>query len=199
MIWVAAFQLGNVGNLKTFNFNPSQISFIEPSFESEQRNIAGDLLLTTMDKCGLNMRMEYGDIPETELSILRSIANDKSAFKRLVVASTGFQIQDEVRALATTTTVKLRRSSRAGITIQGVWDDADTAHSGTDYFAGGGSFDANTKIVTLGSSPGAAGTVVRIDYLHTGWDVKMNDPQIAAQYAIAGMEYFKTTLSFEGV
>jgi len=196
MTWITAFQLGNSGNLKTFSFNPSQISFTEPSQETEQFNLAGDLKITSNDKCGLEIRMNYGYIPETELAILRSIANDKSAFKKLVVASTGFQIQDEIRALATTTTVKLRRSSRAGITVQGVWTNADTGHSGTNYYS---SFVEATKTVTLGSSPGAAGTLVRINYLHTGWDVKMNDPEIVSDYAIADMEYFNTVLTFRGV
>jgi len=47
--------------------------------------------------------------------------------------------------------------------VRGVWRASDTNRTGTDYFTGG-SATPNTTEITLGISPGAAGSALLIDY-----------------------------------
>ena len=53
--------------------------------------------------------------------------------------------------------------------------DMRGAQGGTNFFTGG-SYNRQTRLVTLGSSPGAAGTIVYANYTYTGCLVEMTAP-----------------------
>ncbi len=70
------------------------------------------------------------------------------------------QIDGEVQG--TTDTHEVQTSNPIG-RVRGVYRASDTNRAGTNYYTGG-SFTPNTTTITLGITPGAAGSAVIIDY-----------------------------------
>lgn len=81
-----------------------------------------------------------------------------------VVAWSLSDYQDQVDGEARTTTGTHTVTTANPIgRVRGVYRASDTNRAGTNYYTGG-SFTPNTTTITLGITPGAAGTAVIIDY-----------------------------------
>lgn len=83
-------------------------------------------------------------------------------------------------------------------------DDPLGAPGGTDYYAGGGgSYNRTTGVVTLNSSPGAAGTQVYVTYLYTGALVRFSSlpvTEAAGRFVAAtGLDAWECTFELEGL
>lgn len=168
MQWIENFRLGNPGQEKLFAENPSELVWSDEEIKEESRNLKGDkrkCVIKTIQRISIT----YPNVSEAEMNKLLSIKNDRSGFKRLLV-SDGFQIIDEVRISQSKTVVYLENSSRAGITIQGVWLFTDPEHTGTNYYSGGMFLESEKKI-TLGTPLPDTNTKVLINYSYRGWDV----------------------------
>jgi hypothetical protein len=175
MNWIENFTIGRAGSEMTFANNPAELEWGPSEIAFEDRNLAGQkkkLVKRITDK----VRLTIPIVEEDELNKLISMANDNMVFKRFLV-STGFAIIDERRYATGTAEVELMPSSRAGITIQGVWLATDTAHEGTNFYTGG-SFNETTRVVTLGTPLEVSGSAVLVSYLYQGWNVDITDLQV---------------------
>lgn len=171
MAWTT-FQLGNTGNLRSFANQPSQINFSPDELESSVRNRRGDLFVSNRRKITDRVTVRYPYIDTDEVNTLQSILNDGSEHKELRVQD-AFKIIDEKRVSSSVSLVRITRSARIGIAMEGVWLATDTGHTGTNYWTGG-SFDADTFEITLGTPLASANTEVFVNYTFVGWNVKVD-------------------------
>ena len=194
MAWLDCFKLGVAGSEIEFASNPSELVAEDIELKEEDRNLAGDKKICFV-KISTKVTLKYPLCLQSEHDKLVSIKNNYSTFKRLLV-NDAFTIIDEVRTSVSKTSVALVPSSRAGITITGVWLATDTAHTDTNYYTGG-SFDSSTKTVTLGTQLAAINTPVIIDYVYQGWD--MDIMSLQAMTSAERPSTYDITMELEGV
>ena len=194
MAWLSQFKLGLPGSEITFELNPRQMPIEEGPLKLTMRNLAGDLKKSVVKKyvpMSIRINSNILTLVQKQQFLYLLTFTDFLSFQ---VRNAGFTMLE--RDLATDTThvtifnnsitlldQKLVAGSfTANITITGVFDNP--ALTGTNYYTagGGGSYDANTRIVTLGTAlPGVQNCYVQYSYL--GWLV---DPQPITSIAIGG-------------
>jgi len=197
MAWIKT-TIGLYTDQKTLLYNPGNFTFQEPELVSDLRNTLGDLIRNGNSKISASIQVRYDAINFTELNKILSIANVNYNYiyiKCFDASSPYLQIIDERRISITSGSVKLRRSSRRWIAIDGVWLASDTTHVGTNYYTGG-SYADDTQIITLGSVLPSANEQVIINYTYCGWKVMFNgNPQWVASVA----NLFNVSMNFIGV
>ncbi len=194
MAWLTAFKLGKAGSEKTFDNNPSEVTFDDVPIENTERNLAGNLKKSFV-KMGCRIALKYPNCTTDEMNKLYSIKNAYSYFKRLLV-NDAFAITDEERTSLDKSTVLLVPSSRAGITIDGVWLATDPTHAGTNYYTGG-SFGEEDKAVTLGTLLPYDNIDVLVSYKYQGWDVNFVNMNVFNSYEKPFTH--DLTMEFEGI
>lgn len=86
------------------------------------------------------------------------------------------------------------------INVTGVFAAYDVAGAQeTTNFWTGGSYDSQTRIVTLGSSPGAAGTIVYVNWTYTGALVALANGSPRKHQAGGEVDLWDISLDLEGV
>jgi hypothetical protein len=194
MAWLDCFKLGDAGSEIEFANNPSEVTFEDVEICDTDRNLAGDKK-KYFSKVGHKISLKYPMCEIAELNKLQSIKNAYGTFKRLLM-NDALGIIDEPRISSDKDTVTIMPSSRAGITITGVWLYTDTGHTGTNYYTGG-SYNATTKTITLGTSLPASNMAVIINYSYQGWDV-----DIIGMPTVASVERpltFDVQIELEGI
>lgn len=197
MAWIKTI-IGLYTDQKTLLYNPGNFTFQDQELVTDNRNILGDLIRSGTPKVITNIQVKYDSIDFTELNKILSVANVNHNYiyiKCFDTTTPYLQIIDEKRISTANNTVKLRRSSRRWITIDGVWLASDTTHVGTNYYTGGSYVD-ETQIITLGSVLPSANEQVIVNYKYCGWRVMFNgQPQWVASVA----NLFNITMNFIGV
>jgi len=198
MAWIKT-KIGLYSDQKELLYNPGNFTFQDQEMVTDNRNVLGDLYRSGNCKIITNIQTKYDSISFTELNKILSVANINYNYiyiKCFDTTSTSYlQIIDERRISTSTASIKLRRSSRRFVTIDGVWLANDTTHVGTNYYTGG-SYNDETQTITPGTSLPATNTDVIITYKYCGWRVMINSqPQWQASVA----NLFNLTMNFIGV
>jgi hypothetical protein len=87
------------------------------------------------------------------------------------------------------------------IAIQGVFTTYDVggAQGGTNYFLPTGTYNAQTRVVTLDSSPGPIGTVVYVNWSYNGALVMMGNPALSHKGGdVSGTPLWDVSVELEG-
>lgn len=197
MAWIKT-TIGLYADQKALLYNPGNFTFQDQELVSDIRNVSGDLIRSGNNKVITSIQAKYDAITFTELNKILSTANINYNYiyiKCFDASSPYLQIIDEKRISITNSSIKLRRSSRRWVTIDGVWLASDTTHVGTNYYTGGSYVD-DTQTITLGSVLPSANEQVIINYTYCGWKVMFNgQPQWVASVA----NLFNITMNFIGV
>lgn len=185
--------------------------------EKMVRNAAGEAFRRVFRKQDADFRVRLAfpvsDSIKNQLESMKLIADEPLSF----YFADAWPVYSDRYTLDTTTTFKLSTSPYAGlgtaykaaggadtdiIAITGVFTDYDVAGGqvSTNYFTSG-SYAAATRTVTLGSSPGAAGTVVYANWTYKGALVFMRpfQPQNRGAHVNGGGPLWAISLRLDGV
>lgn len=188
------------------------------STEKVVRNSQGEAFRRTFRRQNAKFRVRMAspvsDTIKNQLESMRLIADEPLSF----FFADAWPIFSDRYTLDTTTTLKLSSSpyTRLGkaykaagggdtdiIAITGVFTDYKVAGDqvSTDFFSGGGTYAADTRIITLGSSPGAAGTEVFVNWTYKGALAFMKDfqPRHTGGNISAGTAQWDISFQLDGV
>ena len=177
MAYLSPFKLG-VSGLEL------DLSFIKPSFSyshldiiQEKRNAQGDYRKSIFKV----------NVPTFSIGGIKLSISDLNTFQSMKQrnALLNFKYRDDLTIIdeqntsTDTTHVTLINTAATGITITGVWLLTDPTHAATNYYSGGSSYNATTRVITLASALPGANTSVLINYSYTGHGViiKSLNPQ----------------------
>lgn len=170
MAWLTTFKLGIPGGELDLIGRVTIPSFDHKHVEQQQRNVAGDLKRTYLKTHVPIIGIQMTSLPMA--TIKRLLGFYKSLEPLNFISNNAFGVTDQQEISTSTTSVTLTNMCASGVTILGVYLRADTARAGTNYFTSG-SYNATTRVITLGTPLPGANTQVWVDYNFTGYSVWM--------------------------
>lgn len=166
MSWYSIPRLGPAGGEIDLNCKVIDIEMPQNNVEMEQRNLLGANMKAYLRQNVPTATLTLALVPDALMSILRGFS---AALKTLnFIHNSTLAVKYLMATSATTLSVVIPPSSASGVTITGVFLQSDTTQTGTNYFSGGGSFNATTGTITLGSALPGANTDVWVNYTFTG-------------------------------
>jgi hypothetical protein len=199
----------------TANINePSTMVFKTSTFERFNKNVAGENFRSVLRRADKDIQLGVQDATEAiveQLESLKHIADEPLSFYGFSDRNVYSERFTTDAALALT--LKSSPMTRLGsayvaaggahtdiISIQGVFIDYkfDGSQGPTNYFTAG-SYNATTRVVTLGSSPGVAGTVVYVNWRYKGILCWMGDfsPRPGAGVVSAGTPLYDFSINLK--
>jgi len=169
MGYLATWKLGIAGQEKDITFIKPSFSFNHNDVIQEKKNIQGDYRKTIFKVNTPGFSIGGIKLTQTELNLFLSL-KQRNALLNFMYRD-DLAVVDEQNTSTDTTHIALINTAATGITITGVWLLTDPTHAGTNYYSGGSSYDAVTRILTLATALPAANTNVLINYAYTGHGV----------------------------
>jgi hypothetical protein len=215
----ATFKLGRARQEISFSAVlelPEGIDLAHNRVQAKAENAAGEVFLRIRRRTRPRFSFRIEAAQEDLVQKLESLQHIADAPLSLIWADTRAIYSDRY---ATTATNKLVLQSSpmtllgrdyvaAGgghtdiVSPTGVFTTYDPAgvQGGTNYFSGGGSYNATTREITLGSSPGAAGTIVFANWTYNGALVTLDrlTTRHAAGAVLSGLPLWDVALTLEG-
>jgi hypothetical protein len=167
--YISPWKLGIITLELDINFIKQSFGYDHIDIIQESKNLQGDYRKSIF-KVNVPTFQLYGvKLTQTELNTFQGL-KQRNALLNFKYRD-DLKVIDEQNTSTDTTHVTLINTAATGITIDGVWLLSDPTHAGTDYYAGGGSYNATTRVVTLHSALPGANTDVLINYSYTGHGV----------------------------
>lgn len=194
MTWNPRFKLGQAGNEIGLLMQITAVDFDVKNVEQLVENLLGDKRRTILKANVPLIQIAFSAMPNLtqqqvmgffqSLAVLNLLCNDslKVKYQFLTANAAGM--------------VVLPNTSATGITIDGVFLQADVARQGTNYFTGG-SFDPASLTITLGTNLPSANEPVFVDYSFTGHKVMVTEFKVRpheGQY----QDLWRGTIKLEG-
>ena len=188
MAWVSAFKLGRPGYEASFDVNPEKVQISWARTSSKNYTLSGRLKERVLQTVRPTARLNSKWFPKNQLDLLVSLLAITDTQLSFITRTDWNQLL-EPNIAPNTTTVQIQDTSitrlsaiyAAGgfgttptlgtVTISGVYINPDG--SGTNYYAGGGTYADATNTITLGSSLPQAQQVY-VSYTYPGWLVQMD-------------------------
>lgn len=177
MAYLSPFKLGISGSELNLNIIMPSFAFSHTDIIQERRNAQGDYRKAIFKV----------NVPSFSIGGIKLSISDLNTFLSMKQrnALLNFKYRDDLTIIdeqntsTDTTHVTLINTAATGITITGVWLLTDPAHAGTNYYSGGSSYNATTRVITLATALAGANTAVLINYSYTGHGViiKALNPQ----------------------
>lgn len=190
----STIKLGPVGSELSINTDALGLEYMTGGFSIKSRNEQAQSLNINKEKFTVLYRrlskdysLQFDDCSEDFMWALDSLNVLQDQNLSFIYAN-AWKVNSESYLTTSTTKLTLKTnphllldqaynaiSGAAQVTITGVFTNADLkgAQATTNYYTSG-SFNRATWEITLGSSPGAAGTRVYVNYTYTGALVKLN-------------------------
>lgn len=213
------FKLGRARNEIQFSASlemPENLNVEDMSIRSKTESAGGELFVRVRRRNRPKYVLRFEKVSETFIAKLESLVSVSDAPLSLLWADLRNVISDKY-ILETATTFKLGSNpmtllGRDYVAAGGLHNeiivpasvfttyDPAGAQGGTNYFVAG-SYNATTRTVTLGSSPGGAGTVVYCNWRYYGSLVLLEKmtPSHAGGAIESGLPLWDVTLNLEGV
>lgn len=173
---------------------PEAISFNIPQISNVAKNVFGQTYFRVRRRINPSFSVSARSMSESIVQQIESLRNISDTLLSFYWADARNMYSDRY-LLDTTTTLKLSTNPMTDlgktykdlggtnsdiITVVGVFTTTDPggAQGGTNYFSGGGLYTATDRKITLGSSPGAAGTAVYVNWRFNGAHVLMGQLKI---------------------
>ena len=188
------FKLGITGLEQSITFTKPAFRIAYKERIAESYNIQGDYRKTIF-----KVNVPVFSIDGTKMSItdynLFTALKSRAAILNFLFRD-DLAVPDEQNTSTDATHVTLVNTGASGITITGVYLLTDPTHAGTNYYTSG-SYNATTRVITLGSALPGATTDVLIAYTYTGHSVRINSIGVAA---MSGQQknYYTVTMELEG-
>jgi hypothetical protein len=193
MAWVT-LKLGKINQEKSLTFQVQSYKVTANDIDRFARNIQGDIRRALFKANTQAISLTGAKLTITDYNTLLSM---KSRIENLnFKARNDFVIIDEKNTATAVNKVTLNNTSATGITIAGVWLLSDFNHAGTNYYTGG-SYDANTRVVTLGSNLPSVRSDVLINYNYTGISCVIRSLALGAMQG-QSQNYFTADIGLEG-
>lgn len=197
MAWKRRIQVGRVGEERAIDapvIAPPDLTARE--IEHVHKNLQGDILRSVVKINTPIFALSLAQVTEADVNYLIGL---KSRARNLLslILNDGWTMPDEENTTTDTTHVTLINTSARGITVTGVFLDSDFQHTGTNFFTSG-SFDATTRIVTLGAAVPSANTNVLIAYTFTKHRVFLRSMRYRPMPGAASARFYYVDLEFEG-
>ena len=170
--WLDHFWIGDsetnlieVGNmLSTVRITPRKV-------KAKGRNVKGQLNKVSLDNIYENLDINCSNMLIADADTLQSAILNIDGLLYLKFFNTG-RYHSENRTSQSVSQIKIRRTSRAFITIDKVVLASDP--NGTNY---GGTLDTETSIVTIAADLPSANSEVIVSYYYKGWrgDATINE------------------------
>ncbi len=196
---------------------PDSIDIVTDNIETFDRNVSGSGFSRVFRRTYPTFTLNMPKVSEALLQKIMSLKRVTNTFLSFIWAG-DWPWYSDYNTLDTTLTLTLPEDSStrlaaailaAGgtsadiITITGVFTTYDSAggQAGTNYYSGGGSYDASTRIITLHSSPGPIGTVVYVNWTYKGALVRIKGAIKASHKPgyVGSTNYYDVTIPLEGV
>lgn len=193
MGWVT-FKIGKINEEKSLTFQVVSWDINHADIETSARNLAGDIRKTKFKVNVPSIKLTGAKMTLTDYNMLYSMKSRATVLNFL--CRDDWAIVDEENASTDATHLTLLNTCATGITVTGVWLLTDPTHAGTNYFTGG-SYNATTRVVTLGASLPGATTAVLVNYSYTGQAVTIDSMAIKAMQGII-KNYFFVDMTLAG-
>lgn len=165
MSWLSTFKLGLPGLELDVKGRVASPRFEIVGVENLQRNVAGDLKRTFLKHNVPTISLQLMALPMSVVATLTGLYHSRQVLNFL--SNTAFSVDHQLETSSADDTVFLTKTGLTGITIVGVFLQADAANTGTNYFTGG-SYDAASREITLGTPLPSANESVWVSYTYTG-------------------------------
>ena len=186
MAWVT-FKIGKISEEKSLTFQVVTWDISHSDIETSARNLSGDTRKTKFKVNVPSIKLTGAKLTLADYNLLYSMKS------RAIILNfqcrNDWAIVDEQNTSTDTTHLTLLNTCATGITITGVWLLTDPTHAGTNYFTGG-SYNATTRVVTLGASLPGATTAVLVNYTYTGHAVTIDSMAIKAMQGMVKDNFF---------
>lgn len=168
MSFKTSFALGLAGSEMPLPMKVLAISREHKNVEAQNVTAAGDLRRSIIKVEVPLITMQAAAVPQATMARLRGFRHSQALLNFL--AEDSISITDQICTASGASTVVLPNMSASGVTIAGVYLATDVNRTGTNYFSGG-SYDAPSRTITLGTPLPAENSQVVVDYAFTGHTV----------------------------
>jgi hypothetical protein len=195
MAYLNPWKLGISGSEKDLSFIKQDFAFNHADIIQEKRNAQGDYRKTIFKVNVPSFSIKGVKLSQTDLNLFLSLKQRQALLN--FKYRDDLSVVDEENTSTDTTHVTLINTAATGITITGVWLLTDPTHAGTNYYTSG-SYNATTRVITLGATLPGANTNVLINYTYTGHGVVIKG---MSQSAMQGQNknYYLTAMELEAI
>ncbi len=170
MSWLKPYSLGLAGYELPLMMQVLSFSMDHNNVEAQAMTVLGDLRRSIIKVHVPVIALETAALTEAVMARLRGLRNSQDLLN--LKCKSAFTVTDQICIASTSGTVILPNMSASGVTIAGVYLATDIHRTGTNYFTSG-SYDAASRMISLGADLPADNSEVVVDFSFTGHTVLM--------------------------